>query len=1106
MLRARLFGSLAVEVDRRLAPEIAGLRPRALLAWLLFEPGPHARAHVAARFWPDVLDTSARASLRNALSTVRVALDAVDGVRYLEANRVSVGIARTLPRSIDVERFHQLLRADDDESLERAFALAEDPLLSDLADDWVLEARDEYRDQAAEVALRLADRAEARGDLAGAVLWSRRALSHARLREAVHRALMRRLVATGERAEALAAYSRLAALLAAEFGTPPSAETRALADELRTRRTAERPRAPALTARDDSPLLGRDGEMAILTRAWERASATPGGVVIVTGAPGVGKSRIVAELADLARRAGARHAAGAGLALDGAPPLAPWSDALHELVADVPAPEPDATWPEDLARLCRGVETIWGRRSASASAEPEFERMRLFEATAAALAWCARDRPLLVVLEDLHLMDAASVALLAAVGRRLRGLGVLLVATSRPGDARIALAADALRRANAAAVELELEPLPDAAIAGIVDRLAPGLSAAVRRRAVEAAAGVPLLAREAARAAATGGDPAHGLARWVRAPRARLSLAARLLVDLAAAAGRALEPGEASRLVGPERLPDALEEACRAHLLDASEDRRIGFQHALVREACYADLAPARRAWLHGDLADVLRSRSRRAIAEIARHLLLARRGEEATGYLAAAAADARRLGALDEAAGFLREATAVARGDELEAELWLLLAEAESWRNDRDACEAAIGHAVGLLEHAGDPAGLAAAHLAHGRCLRTTLCAPREALAAYGRAIEIVERRDVDAPELRALALAGAAWAEAVSGDVERAHALIATVEDLPEARDDPALAGELELDRAAALMRAGRFAESEAPSRRAAALALEAGRPELCHIAFVNAASAAAARGDPGRALELADQVVRIQGGGARLDAERVATRGYALSRLGRHVEARQAAHELVALAASSEDPAQECVSAFDAGSIALAAGDAPEAAERLSTALEEGARRGVPRALARLRLAEARLAAGDVAAAERELRRVPFEPVGPADFPDSLVPRLRRVQGLLAAAAGATEDALRRLGESEAGWRRLHEAAPSGDAFAAAFVDLGRPPMAGLTEPGVELGRVRADQALLLSQAGRVREASQAVLEAQRLADELSFDGYRSTLMRAASASAV
>ena len=232
MLNARLFGPLALELNGEAIPQIAGLRPRSVLAWLLLNPGPHSRAHVEARFWPEVLDTSARASLRTTLSAIRAALKTVGAIECLEADRASVGITAHLPREIDVEAFERLAAADDPGSLKQAFELARAPLLSDLADDWVLEARDEYRDRLVDVALRLADDCERGDDLARAIAWTRQALIYARVRESVHRALMRRLAAAGERAEALDAYARLSAILAAEFGTPPSAETRTLATEL----------------------------------------------------------------------------------------------------------------------------------------------------------------------------------------------------------------------------------------------------------------------------------------------------------------------------------------------------------------------------------------------------------------------------------------------------------------------------------------------------------------------------------------------------------------------------------------------------------------------------------------------------------------------------------------------------------------------------------------------------------------------------------------------------------------------------------------------------------------------------------------------------------
>ena len=305
MLRARLFGGLRVEVDGREVPPIAGLRPRSLLAYLLLHPGPHPRARLAGRFWPDVLDTSARASLRSALWAVRDALEAAGGEAYLAADRSHVGLAEGLPRDVDAERFDRLVRAGDAASLERAVALAAGPLLADLADEWVLDEQDRHRDRLIDVLERLAAQAEAAGDPAGAVRWTRAALGHDRLREGVHRDLMRRLDASGERAQALAEYDRLRAALASELGIRPSEATRELARSMRAGPAPARSAAPGpASAPVPSELLGREGERAALADAWRAAAAGQGGVAVLDGPAGLGKSRLVQELASAARAAG----------------------------------------------------------------------------------------------------------------------------------------------------------------------------------------------------------------------------------------------------------------------------------------------------------------------------------------------------------------------------------------------------------------------------------------------------------------------------------------------------------------------------------------------------------------------------------------------------------------------------------------------------------------------------------------------------------------------------------------------------------------------------------------------------------------------------------
>ncbi len=254
MLRAQVFGGLSVQVDGRGMPDIGGAKPRSLLAFLLMNPGPHPRARLAGRFWPDVLDTSARGSLRSALWSIRAALDAVGGAEHLVTDRLGVGLDSARERDVDVLEVGRLLDAGDPASLERALLLAAEPLLPDIPDEWVLEEQDRLRDRMIDALGALADAADARGDRARALSYSREALSRDRLRESSHRALMRRLAAAGDRGGALAAYGRCRDTLAGELGVPPSAETRELAEQIRAGATADR------------ACRGRDGSAAAAAR------------------------------------------------------------------------------------------------------------------------------------------------------------------------------------------------------------------------------------------------------------------------------------------------------------------------------------------------------------------------------------------------------------------------------------------------------------------------------------------------------------------------------------------------------------------------------------------------------------------------------------------------------------------------------------------------------------------------------------------------------------------------------------------------------------------------------------------------------------------------
>src|ERR671932_980507 len=135
MLRVRLAGGLRLELDGAELPPPRSRRARALLAWLALRPGMHARGALAGRFWPDVLEQSARASLRAALTELRGALG--DAASVLVASREAVGLDG--PQLwVDVRAWPSLIAEG---RLEEALDACAGELLTGMDEDWVYAAR-----------------------------------------------------------------------------------------------------------------------------------------------------------------------------------------------------------------------------------------------------------------------------------------------------------------------------------------------------------------------------------------------------------------------------------------------------------------------------------------------------------------------------------------------------------------------------------------------------------------------------------------------------------------------------------------------------------------------------------------------------------------------------------------------------------------------------------------------------------------------------------------------------------------------------------------------------------------------------------------------------
>ncbi len=171
MMRVGLLGEMTLEVDGTQLQLPASRRARSLLGLLALERRTHPRGQLAARFWPDVLDESARTSLRSALSALRRALGA-DADRYLLATRDAVALAGPDEVWTDLAEFQRLVAEG---RLEDALELCRGDLLEDLDDDWVYERRDEHRARLATLLERMAGAADsARANLAAAIALTRR--------------------------------------------------------------------------------------------------------------------------------------------------------------------------------------------------------------------------------------------------------------------------------------------------------------------------------------------------------------------------------------------------------------------------------------------------------------------------------------------------------------------------------------------------------------------------------------------------------------------------------------------------------------------------------------------------------------------------------------------------------------------------------------------------------------------------------------------------------------------------------------------------------------------------------------------------------------------
>ena len=478
--------------------------------------------------------------------------------------------------------------------------------------------------------------------------------------------------------------------------------------------------------RVSSPVLvGRAAEAARLGAAFERAAAGQATVVVVAGEAGVGKTRLVAELADRVRRRGALALAGGCLDVgDGVVAYAPVVEALRPL--------PGLLAPEELERVLGGARAELARlvpELAAPDTTPPGEAVatvpgRLFELLLGVVHRLAERGPVLLVVEDLHWADRSTRDLLGFLVRNLRG-AVALVLTYRTDELHRRhqlrpFLAELERGGRAERLELgrldrrELAEL----LGGILGEPAdPGLVEEILARSE----GNPFFAEELLAARREGVDLPEALRDLLLARVQVLSAATQRGLQVAAVAGQRVDHELLAAVAGqpPERLVEPLREAIGRQVLVVEEGGgTYRFRHALVQEAIYDDLLPVQRGPLHAAYARALSARIERRgggataseLGQLAHHWDVAH--DQGRALLASV-----RAGQAAEAAFALAEAV---RHYERALELWELAPEAAArspldrgslLQRDAQAAQLAgeTSRAVALIEQAlteADPAG----------------------------------------------------------------------------------------------------------------------------------------------------------------------------------------------------------------------------------------------------------------------------------------------------------------------------------------------------------------------------------------------------------------
>lgn len=496
-------------------------------------------------------------------------------------------------------------------------------------------------------------------------------------------------------------------------------------------------------------LVGRVEEMAQLAASLERAAAGEQPVVLVSGEPGIGKTRLLDYFCRAAERDGARVLRGSGYEAEGIPPYLPFIEALRPACRSLPvgrlrrllgpAAGEVARWLPELRERLGPLPPSYRLSQAEA-------RLRLFDGVVAFLANLAGEAPLVLLLDDLQWADTGSVDFLAYLARKARPARLLILGAHREVEPEGTeplgrVIAELTRHRLLTRIVLRRLSAEDTARL-LADLLGGDPSPALARQIYQQSEGNPFFAEEFLKFLLEEGRIRERAGRWEVAgdgttqlpPSIRATILARCarlapgcfaLLQTAAVVGRWFPPRLLARATGTseDAVEGHLRDAERAGLAARGPHEEWGFVHDKIREALYAEITQARRRRLHGLIGRALErgARSGRAVptAELAFHFGRSEEPAKGIAWSLAAGDEAMATHACGEAVTHYRTALGLlgwggARGGGAreKAGLYLKLGEAQTAVADYRGALESYERALAIARRGNDRAGI-------GRALR---------------------------------------------------------------------------------------------------------------------------------------------------------------------------------------------------------------------------------------------------------------------------------------------------------------------------------------------------------------------------------------------------